>query len=222
RLIYDDELIADIAQISADVKAMISPARQLTVDLKYQSELTSDTAIQHYFYSMLSFNPSRTYLLGVTSYPVAQIEKKEVITKVSEEDREQVNTTEQVINDDPAVRFSAQIAQRWHQIAFRFGLFEGSGGLAVDLFLLSDRLRFSGEAFNFVGESSMRQFARMKLYSTIYLNNHIFASLGLADMTRYAAPNEELWLAVRPFLGGGFQFTDNDIKNVMSAASFAF
>ena len=213
QLINDDHLIKDISEISQDVKDLVSPASRLTLDLRYQNELRTDLSFQHHVYALLSFRPNRTYRFGITAFP-QKIQKKSVVSSPAENRSQEDLREETVTIEHPTVRVSAQVSQRWKAVAFRFGLFEGVGGLALDTFLWGDRLSLSAEAFDFRTESEIRQFGRMKLYSTVYMNPYIFVTAGVSDLSRI--PGEQpLWQAIHPFMGGGFQFTDNDAKNVL-------
>ena len=218
-MIQDDQLISDISEISQHVKSMVGSASQLNLDVRYQNEFRSDFSFQHHFYTLLQFRPSRTYIFGVTAYPSKTVKKRVLPLEAGQlahmEPAKLVEETH--ITEEPSLRISAQISQRFKWAALRFGLFEGLGGVAIDGYFVNDRVNVTAEAYDFTTSSVLRRFGRLKLYSSIYLTPQLFLAGGLSDISRIPA-HESRWEAIRPFVGGGIQFTDNDIKNVIQLA----
>lgn len=216
QLIHNDELIQDVVAISQDVKALVNPASRLTMDLKYHNELTTALSFKHHVGAVLQFRPERTYHVGLTAYPTQTTTKQVVATATDPVTQEQVveRLDETLITQEPTLRFDAQIAQRYKWAALRFGLFESLGGFALDGYFFKDRLKLSAEAYNFSTAADVRRFGRLKLFSNVFITPQFFIASGLADVTR--VPVDELWWeAIRPFVGGGVQFSDNDVKNVL-------
>ena len=214
RLIQDDELIEDISQISKDVKGLVGGSSSLNLDFRYQNEFRADSSVQNYFQALVHFGKSRSYRFGIVSYPTSENEQRVAIREVAD-DGSETRSEQTIINKEPSYRLSAQIAQRWKWLAFRFGLFEGQGGFGVDSYFLKDRVRFSAEAFDFDKNSRDRMLARLKFFSSVYITEHLFFTGGFSDATRLVG-DEAIWQIALPFVGGGFQFTDYDAKNILT------
>lgn len=219
QLIHDDELIQEVVALSRDVKELVNPASRLSMELKYHNELTTALSFKHHVGAVLQFRPERTYHVGLTAYPTQTTTKQVVVTTADPAAQEQVveRLDETQTIQEPTLRFDAQISQRYKWAALRFGLFESLGGLALDGYFFKNRLKLSAEAYDFSTEADVRRFGRFKLFSNVFITPQIFIASGLSDVTRF--PVDELWWqAVRPFVGGGFQFTDNDVKSVLQLA----
>ena len=221
RLLTDDSLVEDIRTTVQGVRDFISPANSLNVRVKYHNELRSDSSFQQYLSTQLQFREERFYLLGVTSYPESLLQST-TITRESEEGSAVILTKEERRREREALRFQAQIGHRFGDLSLRFGLFESSGGVGGDYHFFNDQLRISVEAYNWSQDKLARDLAQFKVYGFWYILPYLHANFGLADITRIRADGEGELESMRPFLGGGFHFDDEDLKRVVGAASVAF
>lgn len=222
KLIQDDSLFDDVHTATRSLKNMISPATNLNIQIQYRNELRFDQSSQHFFGTQLQFRPERFYVLGITQYPTS-LERSVITTEENIQGESTVVQSEAVIEStEPSLRFNAQFGHRFHQFALRFGLFENTGGWGIDYHLLKDRIKLSFENYQW-GTNKERSFSRFKLYGFWYIFPQIYATFGISDITRKATTDDtSSWIAMRPFLGAGFYFNDDDLKNMLGIASLAF
>ncbi len=108
-------------------------------------------------------------------------------------------------------RFTFQMAKRWWDLGFRLGVKESGGGVGMTFYTLRDRLQLNADVFDFTfgpypviadsGLPNVRLGARGEPW------DHIWVELG----------TEQVLLGARygymtGYIGGGFHFTDDDIK----------
>ena len=115
-------------------------------------------------------------------------------------------TTKEVITEDQ-IKFSAQIAKRFHDATLRGGIIESTGGFGVDYYLFNDRLKLTLEAFDF----DKKRNPRVKTAATYNINKYFFVTGGYDDVISKVG-GESL------FIGAGFHFEDEDIKYLLTSA----
>jgi len=114
----------------------------------------------------------------------------------------------------PSSRFTFQFAKRWKDLVFRFGLKESSGGIGVDGMLFHDRLQLTADLYDFTYGSwpVMDGTPELQLYARAYPWKHVYVEGGLDNAILGAK-----YGFVTGFAGGGFSFTDDDLKFVLAA-----
>ena len=120
------------------------------------------------------------------------------------------------------MKFGLQFGKIYKDLAFRFGVFENTGGLAVDFDVpfKSDKFRWvtSIEAYDMVGWNRINdRRPHIKWLNRMYLMRNIYFTFGADDfISKHNAST---------FAGLGIRFGDDDIKyimpNVGGAQSFA-
>src|SRR5216684_466231 len=94
----------------------------------------------------------------------------------------------------------------------------------VKLHLLNDSLILSGDIFEFA--NPLKQHPRIKVYADYRFLDHLFITAGADDIAnRRELDNETPTRVVSGkdfFVGGGFYFTDDDIKLLLSALPLRF
>ncbi|HEX5623291.1 MAG TPA: MlaD family protein [Sulfuricurvum sp.] len=110
--------------------------------------------------------------------------------------------------------YSLQYGKRFDNLLLRFGAIESTGGVGVDYFMNHDRLKFSGEVFDFNAINDTRgDRAHMKAQLRYQMLKHLELYGGWDNFMNPGAQNI--------FLGLGLRFIDNDIKYTFGAASMA-
>jgi len=100
--------------------------------------------------------------------------------------------------------FSIQYGKRYKDILFRAGLIENRGGVGVDYFAQSDRLKLSLEVYDFNAVNDIRNdYANVKASLRYRFYNHIDFFIGGTNLI-----NQDAGI----FMGLGFYFLDNDLK----------
>lgn len=118
----------------------------------------------------------------------------------------------------PDYRYTFQIAKRFHDVVFRFGLKESSGGVGFDGLLFHDRLVLSADVYDFTYGSwpVMDGTPQVQLGARAYPLKYLYLEGGLDNVALGAR-----YGFVTGFVGGGFRFTDNDLKFVLAALPFS-
>jgi phospholipid/cholesterol/gamma-HCH transport system substrate-binding protein len=111
--------------------------------------------------------------------------------------------TETTVEDRNSYKFSLQFSKRVYNLAFRLGIFESTGGLALDYFLFRDRIHLGAEFFDFSGEYHPEP--NLKLYSDIQIASVLFARAAVENLL--GSPTYSVGL--------GVSFSDEDLKTVL-------
>ena len=221
RLINDDTAMAEIEGAIKDIREVLSPVRKLEVGVDYHGEFRKDSSTQHYFNIVMKTRPDRYYLIGLTDAQTSEVEKTtDTYPAEAGTDGENSVRTRETIRQQQQMRFNLQISKRWYLMAARFGLFESTGGFAGDLYLLSDKLRVSFEAFDWKSKGNeKRHVAHLKTYASILFFNHIYAMMGADDLTRKDLDTGERIKQPKWFFGAGLAFNDQDLKAIFGTAA---
>ena len=111
------------------------------------------------------------------------------------------------------LRYTAQFVRRFWGTALRLGLYESSGGVGVDQYLLGDRILLSANLFDFTygswpfldGTPNLSVGARIEPLRHLYVEGGFENTLLGVRHGYYTA-----------WAGGGFHFSDDDIKWLIS------
>jgi phospholipid/cholesterol/gamma-HCH transport system substrate-binding protein len=118
----------------------------------------------------------------------------------------------------PDYRYTFQIAKRFHDVIFRFGLKESSGGVGVDGMLFHDKVMLSADVYDFTYGSwpVMNGIPNVQLTARAYPLSYLYVEGGLDNVALGAR-----YGFVTGFVGGGFRFNDDDLKFVLAALPFS-
>ncbi len=223
RLVSDEKAINEIEDALKDIRSVIAPAKRMQVAVDFHGEYKGNSRTQSYASVILKPRPDKYYIIGLTDVVESE---KEVFTERRPPnpgdvaaDATSATSYRQTTVERKNIRFNIQYAQRWNFAQLRFGLFETTGGLAGDFYLLDDKIRYSLEIFDF-RKTSARSFARIKTYVSILFFNHIYAMLGADDLTQ-RDPDTGTKKPFQYFVGAGFNFTDEDLKGLFGLATIA-
>jgi len=218
KLINDDTAITELEGAIKDIRKVLAPATKLEVAIDVHGEYRRDRSSQYYMNLLFKTRPDRYYLMGLTD-TTYETDEETVTTDTS---KNTPTSTHTVYRDrrKKAIRFNAQVAKRWYWAAVRAGLFETTGGVAVDTYFWSDRIRLTAEAFEFDTKSKeVRRNGHLKAYGSVLFYNHIYAMMGVDDFTKTDPITNK---ARRPseglFFGAGLAFNDDDLKAMFGTA----
>ncbi|NCG19193.1 MAG: MCE family protein [Rhodobacterales bacterium] len=112
-------------------------------------------------------------------------------------------------------RFTFQMAKRWYNLGLRLGIKEGGGGLGVTYYTLNDRLLLMVDVFDFTFG------AYPALQDSGIPNVRLSARAEPIDHLWFETGTEQVILGAKygyytGYLGGGFHFTDDDVKLLFS------
>jgi phospholipid/cholesterol/gamma-HCH transport system substrate-binding protein len=221
RLVNDEKTIAELEGALKDIREVLAPASKLQIEIDYHGELRKDETTQNYFNMVFRTRPDKFYLLGFTDHTAKEVETVTEETDLPDQDGVSKRSEKQTITTQNAIRFNLQFAKRWHWYQVRFGLFESTGGIASDFFAVRDRLKLSVEAFNWDSESPLRETAHLKTYVSVLFFNHIYAMVGVDDITRKNQDTGKVNEEPNYFFGAGLTFNDQDLKSIFGAAALA-
>ena len=216
KLVNDDSTIQEIQGAIKDIRRVIAPATKLVIDVDSHGEIRRDRSFQYWVDILFRTRPDRYYLLGFTDTKYDTLDRRE--TTQTGGDQTHIVQVDKI---QRALRFDLQIAKRWYWVAARVGLFQTTGGVATDMYFLSDNLKLTAEAFDFnTQDSTIRRNAHFKVYASALFYNHIYGMLGLDDFTRVDSGSGKLRkLSDNLFLGAGLTFTDDDLKAIFGSAA---
>jgi phospholipid/cholesterol/gamma-HCH transport system substrate-binding protein len=170
-------------------------------------EMRSDEVYDDGGYSKSHLNltlkpdPSRYYMLGVTSGPSFESDDKF--------DRGYAGNKKHESGD---FLLSAQYGKRFDDLLFRVGLIEGQGGFGVDYFALNDTLKVTANMFDFNAVNDIRG-ENLNLTTTMRYQffKHINAYVSANNILNSRANSMSAGL--------GVSFIDNDLKNLLGTAA---
>lgn len=207
KLIYEDETVENINvglrsidRSMESINRFISRTDQFRTFVGYRGEyLTRSDKAKSYFQVRIEPREDMFYVLGIVSDP-----------------RGRRTITEQSIGGGPPVRieeydksgllFDAQIGKRFKDLALRGGIFESTGGVALDYFALNDNLKFTLEAFDFDDERR----THLKFYADYQIIRNVYLTAGWDDFISKHGNSS-------PFIGLSIRFEDRDLKYILSS-----
>jgi phospholipid/cholesterol/gamma-HCH transport system substrate-binding protein len=142
--------------------------------------------------------PTKYYIFGVTS----------------SKDYSNLSTVN-MDHQDNKIYITAEYGKRFDDMLLRGGIIENTGGLGVDYFLKHDRLKLTGEIYDFNAVNDVRGTnPHLTLKGTYLYLKHIEFIGGVDNILNTDARTF--------FLGVGVKFKDNDLKTFLSGGATSF
>ena len=202
KLINEDETVENINTSLTSINDYLQKEETFRTYVDYRGEYLFDSdAAKSYLSLRIQPKEDKYYLLQIVDDPGG----KDKVTDTTTTTGGVTSTEHRVESDKDALKFSAQIAKRYYDIAFRGGLFESTGGLAIDYYFFDDRLTFSMEAFDFDPDRN----AHLKFKADFTPFQHIYLTAGFDDFI--SNQGKESF-----FVGVGISFSDEDIKTLLT------
>ena len=216
----EDNVSAILSENRAGLKGTLSSAESFfksgeeafgKVDTMLSSFTTSELQVAMHTDYMMRDQYGKVYL-GVNYLPNPTTYY--MFDLVSTDDYSRYSTTPPGKHVKGETYYSLQYGKRFDNLLLRFGAIESTGGFGVDYFMNHDRLKFSGEMFDFNAINDTRgERAHMKAQVRYQMLKHLELYGGWDNFMNPGAQNL--------FLGLGLRFIDNDIKYTFGAASMA-
>lgn len=231
-LVSKDETINELNSTLRGVQEFLRPATQLKLELDYKGEYRGKTAGEsigstgNHFNLRMSTRPDRYYLLGLSDSPTSRKITNRTTTTTVEGANTISTEREEIPENRDRIRFNAQFAKRFENVALRVGFFESYAGLAGDLYMFSDKVTASVEVFNFKSNKDdkyERGMARVKGYANVFFTPNLYATGGVDQINNSGAKKDTEGFVPKPFpfVGAGLRFTDDDLRAVIGAAALA-
>lgn len=203
KMVNDDTLHENINKTVTGINKYIEKAESFHTFIGYRGEFLFDARdTKSYFTIRIQPKADKYYLLEIVDDPRGKVnEETRTVTTGG------VTTTTVENKTTDALKFSAQIAKRFKDLAVRGGIIESTGGVGIDYYAFSDRLKLSLEAFDFRKNGN----PHMKVGTTLFINKFFFLTAGYDEFASKAGLQSA-------YAGIGLQFQDEDLKYLFSSA----
>ncbi len=193
KLVNNDEAYNNLNATLRSLKQYLTRGDQIALNTYAASEYNfRDTYSRGIFNVDIYTMPDKFYRIGV----------------VSERDYEH---TRHPSNTDTKARFTAMMGKRYYNFALRAGVEESRFGVGVDYYTLNDNLKASLDVFDFNHENDLRDDnAHAKFTLSYRLFRHFDIIGGVDEILNSETRNV--------FLGGGIEFSSDDIKYLLTKA----
>lgn len=209
KLINDDETIEGINSAVEGLNDTLGLFRKVQLSLRYRGEyLASSKSLQNLVGIKIAPSPNDYLLIEIVDAPRGRARLVETVVTSNGQIVSETETV-QVSND---ILFTVVLAKRFWDVTFRAGLIRSSGGAGMDYHLLKDKLILSVEAFDF---SRPGNSFHLRAYGTLVLFKHLLLTGGVDDAVAKVG-------GINPFAGAGLQFTDNDLKALITSVPTSF
>lgn len=201
KLLRDDYVVDQLSNTLSGVNRIVNRINNITADISIYGGATtkgeSDTRMDVDLYPA----PERFFRLGVASNSFGPEDRE--ITETTDTVAGVSTVSRKVVVTEESFKFNGQIGRHFGNWAFRVGLFETTGGLAVDYNHPQWGSRFSAEAFDYDKDFGpyVRLVSEWKLWNVIYTR---LTGEDLVSKRNNAALNVQL----------GVRFTDRDIASL--------
>jgi phospholipid/cholesterol/gamma-HCH transport system substrate-binding protein len=229
RLLVDERLgrkMGDAVESAADY---VDRLNKLQVQLQLRSEFLLNQSVEEgrpgakiYFGMRLLPRPDKFYLIELVSDPrgVTTVTTETISTRPPGSSSENTTIITRSKNEE-RLTLSAQLGKRYGPFTFRAGVIEGSGGLGSDLHLLHDSLQVSFSFYQF-SRPYQNVFPRAKTWLNWYFLQNFYVTAGADDfLNRWRSGSypggRSFNIGNDVFFGGGFFFTDEDIKTLIGS-----
>jgi phospholipid/cholesterol/gamma-HCH transport system substrate-binding protein len=200
KLINDPSTHDKLDKTLGGINSYIERAERFRMYLGYRGEYLRDPSdLKSYFSLRIQPKADKYYLFEVIDDPRGKVSTKEVAIVPG--------TTTEITTTSDEIKFSAQFAKKIKGLTLRGGIIESSGGFGVDYHLFKDRVKLTFDAFDFDNERR----PHLKAGATFNLNRHFYLVAGYDDFISKVGLESA-------YFGVGFQFEDEDLKYLLSAA----
>jgi phospholipid/cholesterol/gamma-HCH transport system substrate-binding protein len=204
RLTHDETLINEVEGVVEGVSDFVEPIRRLQTIVQLRSEYYFlANGFKNYLELRLQPREDRYYMFQLVADPRGHTTFSQRQVRVSPPpDGEPEFYQETVSETRDSFVFTAMFAKRIHFATFRFGILESTGGLALDLHLLRDKLEVNNAVFA-IGE---QQYARVRVRIAYEVVRHLWLLGGMDDILNDSRDF---------FLGAQLRFNDHDLKSML-------
>jgi phospholipid/cholesterol/gamma-HCH transport system substrate-binding protein len=206
----NDALVA-VKEGVAGLNKAIGAVGRMKIDLGIRSEYLSSLSKGKSYFTLdvLPSESPRFYRVELASQPFGKRKNTTTIETTTFPDghTEQTVTDTEERKDEFAI--SALFGYRWRDWVIRAGLLESRGGAGVDYMALKDRLRFSGDLWDFNRPGDFA--AHAKVTGRYYLSPSVFITGGWDDFLNRKRQADSV------FFGAGLRWSDDDIKYLLGS-----
>lgn len=176
---------------------------QPIVDLRSEISMLSGK-FKTYVALQLQTTLDKFYFIELVNDPRGRTTFSKSVTRSTSTRRDPVEVEETTLTEDK-LKFTFQLAKKYHWTTWRFGVKESTGGLGLD-FNLPGRFDVNLDLFDFIGDARprLKAWAAWQFYKPFYIAG------GIDDAFNGATRDY--------FVGLGLRFTDDDLKSLLLIA----
>lgn len=207
-----DQLTSTLIAVESGVATLtetIGRVQRMRLDLDFNGFLLEESSDTRTAFS-LSLTPgesNRFYRIGAVDDPRGRLRSRTEAQTVTGDDGVPMTTTTRTLALEGEVTLSAQFGFSFGSTQLRAGIFESTGGAAVDYRFMEDRFSLSLEAFDFGREVDLDP--HLRLTGKWQLSPNVYILGGYDDPL--VSQRDSL------FLGGGVRWTDDDFKYLLGS-----
>ncbi|MCC7403907.1 MAG: MCE family protein [Bdellovibrionales bacterium] len=198
RLVNDEETVEELNSAIRNVNNFVGGAAEMETSIDFHSEYLSEVGDAKSFLGVkIQPGLDRYYELGVVDDPKGLVRSTSTTSTVNGGAPSTVEETKTYRNK---IKFNALFAKNFYDFSIKGGIFENSGGVGFDYYLMQRRLRFSIEAFDF-NDLYVRAYARYNFFKGFYVvggGDNLLGDDGEASA----------------FVGAGIFITNDDLKTL--------
>lgn len=205
RLINDEKMADDLGETVTGIRDYFGRMDAFRFDIDFHGEqLTRHADTKYYLNLKIQPKADKYYLLGLVSDPTGV----ETVTDTTiTETPGGTRTVHEEKRERDKLKFNAQIAKRYYDLALRGGIIESTGGIGLDYYLFDDRFKLSLEAFDFNTDRE----AHLKGGVDFTFFKYLYLTAGFDDFLNDEGDSSF-------FFGAGLRFEDDDIKYLLTSA----
>lgn len=205
-----DKLVKALDAVSSGADSItqsLGRVNRWRLDLNFRTDYQGEIKENKSFFGFqLTPQPDRFYLLEIVDDPLGKRKEKTEQVTTTLPDGTEVTETQTSISYDKTYLITAMFGWRIRNFQFRAGVLESTGGVALDWFPLR-KWAFSLEASDFGRDYGEKIHA--KLWSRYFLTPHLYLTAGWDNPFN---EDKNTWI-----LGGGFSWSDEDLKYLLGA-----
>lgn len=198
KLLVEDEIADQVKDTLSSVQKLVGKADALRTELSVFTGANTDGGGETEVALRIFPSPERFYHLGLTTSEIGP--DKETITETTTNGTTVLQNRKE--RDRDTFRFNVQVGRRIHDLAFRGGLIESTGGLGMDYYFQQLGTKFSLEAFDYKKDKG----ANIRFITELQLWNVLYGRASIDDAAR-----KERSATVQ----AGLRFNDEDLKGLM-------
>ncbi len=203
KLVNDETTVEELNTAISGINNFLDASNKISTSIDYHSYYLTNGGVAKSFLN-LKIQPGldRYYEVGIVDDPQGVTER--TVTRTT------TNGSESLVDEEKRfetrVKFNALFAKNFYDFTLRGGIIENAGGVGADYYLFRKRLKLSLEAFDF-SNLNLRASARYSIFNGVYLTG------GGEDLVSTSG-------RASGFIGAGIFLTNDDLKLLLSSASF--
>ena len=210
KLVNDDTTAEELNGALEGINKYLAKQDQFSTSVDFHTEYMSATGdTKSYLTMKLQPGEDKYYLLSLVDDPKGRTTTTDTYRRYRDDGGVwHTHEEEESVTEKDGLKFSAQIAKRWHDLVIRGGIIESSGGVGLDYYLWDDRIQLFLEAFDFASDDP----PHLKAGSKLFFLKNFYAIAGMDDFVSDSGDSSF-------FAGLGLYFTDEDLKYLFSSGA---